>query len=97
MRIGDRMTVSWREEHDIITCYRDCDLCGTETPTPTADEMVAFIIENPGETHMWPGEKWLPDDWSLDPMVAAPGDKNGLLCQTCTRAKRRVIDGMRIK
>lgn len=80
-------TVTWSASRDIVIGYRDCQLCGVETPTPTMDQLVAFARECE-DLYYWPfpdvyayghpdNRKFAPIGWSHDSGI-------GNLCPACT-------------
>jgi hypothetical protein len=83
--------VTWTETlfGEVMVGYRNCDICGLETPEPSDSDVVEFV-----KTHvnnfMWPiggDEGWMPNGWEYK------GD--GLLCPDCVKAKNDALAARR--
>ncbi len=85
MRLEENARViTWTNKKSIVVGYHDCDVCGTETPAPTMEEMVEFA-KSGCEHSMWPGEYWGPPGWETSP----------LLCPECIAVREAAFDERR--
>jgi hypothetical protein len=82
----DHRTVSWIETRKVIVGYHNCDVCGSETPEPTTEQMIEFAKSNRG-CFMWPD--------AHEAGCQAVGWTNdydyGLLCPKYTEVKRTAL------
>lgn len=87
VRIGDTRRVSYLTTESVAIGYRDCAVCGVETPTPPDDVLVDFARASTGST-LWPGrnrDEWVPEGWAFCDLA------RGMICPDCAAAVRVAI------
>ena len=73
--------------------YRNCFVCGVETPPPTTNQLLEYAREY-HDGFLWPGtdpEQFMPSDW----MWTKCQTDSGLICPECAETQENALESRR--